>query len=366
MSSVCSEDVFGIIRARGVEGKLSHLKKMYVEIADIVNPEKYIDNLDDKEMAEDALKRLDEFYERAQEKIKSKTYGQRQDDHVNDFTIKTEKRIYYLDSILTEGDISTVYNGGCLGGDDFAGQIIAKIVDDPEDNDLMQNEIRILKRLQSEPSAQSKHLSILLDKFRTKQGQTGVILRRNGLSPNSKGYNRQVDGYNLFEVRKKYKDGVPQKHVVWMMNRFLSAIGLAHKRGIVHCNIDPGNIMIRPRDHNLWVIDWSYGVVSPGKTREEFKVLNPDFSAPEVEMKGSPTPACDLYSFGKCVIFLLGGDIKTESMPSKVDQRLQRFVKYFVKESPNQRPRDAWFMHGELIRLIEGMWGPRKFLEFRM
>lgn len=353
MQSVKSEDIFGPVDVGLVEEMLKKLKRIYRQLSKAVHPDKFNDNLDEREMANEAFARLTEFFNRASEKIKQGVYGKRQDDHVGAFVIKTKKREYYLGSEFCEGEISTLYRGECIGGDDFAGKVVIKIIDDSADNDLAQNEIRILKMFQQNPGKQSKHLPVFLDEFRTTEGQIGIITR-------------ELDGYDLVVVREKYPEGIHQKHMVWIMNRLLSATGFVHYRGVIHGNIDPTHIMIRPRDHNLWMVDWSYAIFNPNQTGERFKVYNPDFSAPEVAEKKTPVPSSDMYSIGKCMIYLLGGDIKTNEMPDNVDIRLQRFIKYFVLESPIQRPRDAWEMHAELIRLVEEMWGPRRFREFVM
>jgi serine/threonine protein kinase len=217
----------------------------------------------------------------------------------------------------------------------------------------MRNEARIIGILQNEPSNQSKHLPVLLDQFRTTDRRSGLILKC-------------FNGYDLYSVREEYKDGVDQKHMVWMLNRLLSVLGYAHSKGIIHGNIEPAHLMIRPSDHNLCLIDWSYGIVDPSATGDGFKVFNKDFSAPEVKERKPPIPSSDLYSVGKCMIYALGGNIKTNTMPDSVNKDLQRFIQFFIRESPIQRAQDAWEMQNQLVELIEYLWGPRKFLEFRM
>jgi len=352
MQAVCVEDVFGDLK--GDKEKVNRTaKKIYYRLSMVVHPDK---NVDDKEMANEAFVRLSEFYERAQKKIQQGTYGQRienKNDKGIGFVIKTRKQEYVISSTLAEGDLSVVYGGNCVGSDDFAGQIAVKIFGDVVDNRLAQNEIKVLELLQSEPSNQNKHLPVLLDKFKTTNGQLGTILR-------------QIDGCDIYSIREKYKDGVDGKHMVWMLNRLLSVLGYVHSKGIIHGNIEPGHFMIRPKDHNGWLIDWCYAAVNPARSGDRFKVYNEDFSAPEVKEQKSPIPASDLYSVGKLMIYVLGGDVKTNTMPSTVEDKLQRFIKFFVRESPIQRAQDAWEMHAQLSELIIELWGPKKFLELKI
>jgi serine/threonine protein kinase len=105
-------------------------------------------------------------------------------------------------------------------------------------------------------------------------------------------------------------------------------------------------------------------VTEPARTRQGFRVYNPDYSAPEVREKKPPLPAADLYSIGRCLLFLLGGDLTSGEMPTLVDDRLQRFVRYLTRPSPLQRAQDAWDMFVELERVRAGIYGPHRFQEF--
>jgi len=347
--AVCVEDIFGAV------AEDESVKKSYRHLSQVIHPDRHNDP-SDKEMAEDAFKDLSAFYQTAQKKLENGTYGTRSQEPESDtkivFVIKTRKREYHIKSTLAQGDLSTVYSGDCLGGEDSASMVAVKVIEDIADNDLAQNELKVLRIFHSEPTAQSKHLPVLLDQFKTTEGQVGIILCL-------------IDGYDLCSVHEKYPDGVPQKHVIWMLNRLLSAIGYVHSRGVIHGNIEPSHLMIQPRDHNLFLVDWSYSAINPFQSGDGFKIFNEDYSPPEVAEKKPPIPASDLYSIGKCMIYLLGGDVKNNLMPPSVNERLQRFIQFFVRESPLQRAQDAWEMHEKLIEMRDELWGQR-FLEFKM
>ncbi len=344
------EDIFG------VESNKVLVKNIFRQLSKVVHPDR--NNGDAR--ANNAFVKLTEYYEGAIKKLTNGTYGDtlsEEQTNVSDsdsFTIQTRKNTYTITKTLAEGDLGVVYGGQAIG-DEFNGPIAVKVVDDNADNDLMQNEIKILQLFKNNPANQLKHLPVLLDRFKTSDGQLGTIME-------------YIDGYDLYSIREglRWKYGIDQKHVVWMMNRTLSAIGYAHSQGCVHGNIDPSHIMIRPRDHNAWIIDWCYSALNPAQTGDGFKVLNEEFSAPEVAQKKPPLPASDLYSLGKTMIFALGGDVKTNVMPASVDIALQRFLKFFVLESPRQRAQDAWEMHAMLNDLVVELWGPKKFLEFQI
>jgi hypothetical protein len=82
--------------------------------------------------------------------------------------------------------------------------------------------------------------------------------------------------------------------------------------------------------------------------------------------KKLPLPSADIYMIGKCMIWAMGGDLETNSMPDDVEPDLQRFIQSFVLESPIQRPQDAWQLHGQLQNLVIRLWGPKRFIPFPM
>lgn len=354
MGADCPEKIFGS------SANLDSIKKTYRQLARVLHPDLYHSRAEEKVIAEESFKKLNDFYEKAQERLKNGVYGdcaagENTDSQQSDFIIKTRKAEYHVESAIAQGDLATVYGAYFIDERGAKNDVVVKVIDDQADNDLAQNEIRVLRMINEETGSQKKHLPVLIDQFRTSDGQIGIVLRR-------------IEGHDLRSVREneRYRKGVPQKHAVWMLNRLLSVLGYVHSKGIVHGNIEPAHLIIRPKDHNLFLIDWSYAIVNPVGTGDGFKVFTEDFSAPEVKDKKPPLPASDLYSVGKCMVYVLGGDLKTNKMPPSVDVKLQRFIQFFVRESPLQRAQDAWEMHGQLMKLIEELWGPRRFLEFEI
>lgn len=356
MEAVSAEEVFGVTDiVLPPDDMLAHLAVEYEKLHNVTDPKQW-SNPNDYEMAQDADTRLNKFYETAKFRINDGTYGLGglTEHHTRGPCFETSKRKYFLGDVIAEGDISIVYQGFCAVGDQSAGEVVIKVVDDAEDNDFMQNEIRILQVLHETKAPQWKHLPLLLDTFES-EGRLGIVLRR-------------FNGHNLLEVREnsRYVNGIDQKHMVWMLNRTLSAIGYAHSQGIVHGNIEPSHMMIKPDDHNLCILDWSYASLLPQQTGDSFKAYTEIYSPPEVKANKTPLPCSDIYSIGKVMIWLLGGDPETNEMPDCVEKELQMFLKGFVMKGYLQRPRDAWQLHKQLITIIEKLWGPRKFLQFPM
>ena len=57
---------------------------------------------------------------------------------------------------------------------------------------------------------------------------------------------------------------------------------------------------------------------------------------------------------------------QSQILPRTVPERLARFIRFFLKESPVQRPQDAWEMYQALEGIRDEMFGPHRFVEFRV
>jgi hypothetical protein len=264
-----------------------------------------------------------------------------------DFIVTTAAATYRMTETLGHGDIATVY-----AGTTDAGHVAVKIADQSTDNDLLQHEARVLGLLLAEPDKTSIHFPTPRDQFRTADGRLGSVFDR-------------CDGVDLTTLRDRFRargePGVPAKHLIWILRRVLAALGRAHQLGILHGNLDPSHVLVRGRDHMVWVVDWCWAVVNPAQSGQGFKALNEGFSPPEVRERGRPTPASDIYALGKCAIHALGGNPADKSLPD-VDARLARFLRYLCVESQGGRGQDAWQLYLQIEHIREQIWGAHEFV----
>ena len=275
-----------------------------------------------------------------------------------EFAVKTDRATYQVTTTLAQGDLATVY-GGHVRGAQPAVRVAIKIADQTSDNDLLQHEVRVLGLLlagDGPARGPAVHLAPPRDEFRTADGRLGTVFDH-------------LDGFDLTQVRDRCRrggaPGLPPRHVVWVLRRALAVLGLAHKQGVLHGNLDPSHVLVRPHDHNVWVIDWTSAVVNPARTGQGFKALNEIYSPPEVRTRGNPRPASDLYALGKCAIHAVGGDPETKELP-EMDPRLQRFLRYLTVESQGGRPQDAWELYKQLDRLRTQIWGEHQFVPLEL
>lgn len=267
--------------------------------------------------------------------------------------IETVSAYYTFDSLLAEGELSDVYAGICHSGKLKGTPVVLKYIYEEHMNDWMCDEQRTLQLLHAAQGKQTKHLPVCIDSLTSQDGRMGLIFEA-------------LDAFDLDDVRTAFPQGLEPEHAVWVMRRTLSTLGYIHSLGVLHGNIEPAHILIRPHDHNVFLIDWSYAIRVDGASQRHFKCWNEVFSAPEVREQKAPLPSSDLYSLGKTMLFLLGGDLERHTFPDSVDIRLQRFIQFLLWDSPLQRARDAWELYHQLGRLRKVIFGPHQFIPFQM
>lgn len=266
-----------------------------------------------------------------------------------DGVIRTQRHRYRIQGTIAQGNLAMLH----AAVDEAGAPVVLKIAANADDNELLRSESRILLLMSADAERYAKHLPELLDQFHTSDGRQGNVLTR-------------IEGFDLVSVRKRYPDGVPERHIIWIFRRALSVLGFAHSKGIVHGNIEPSHLMIRPGDHNVWLIDWCYAIFEPARTGQGFRVVNELYSAPEVSQRKPPLPSADLFSLGLTMIYLIGGDPRTRAIPQRVDERLRRLMEFFVLDSPLGRAQDAWEMYNRLDELRRQLYGEHEFIPFEM
>jgi serine/threonine protein kinase len=253
--------------------------------------------------------------------------------------LRTALRTYRVIEHLAEGEHADVYRAEYERDGGVVEQVAIKIPRSPALDDASLNESRVLGLVAH------KSLPIIVDTFRATSGAISTITRL-------------IDGVDLHEVRERYPTGVPQVHLWWILDRLLSVLGFLHSRRVIHGAIEPGNVMLRPRDHNAFLLDFLFAVVDPLRSGQGYKTVVPGFSAPEVAERRSPAPPADLFALGATITWLAGGE---------VDEPLRGFLQRLVEPDPLHRPRDAWDLCRELRLLRDRTLGTeRSFVELVM
>ncbi len=234
-------------------------------------------------------------------------------------------------STTVEGDFSEVHFGSRSDGKDLE-KICLKIAKDESCNDLLANEAEILEKLEH------KSLPVLLDGFEFKDGRCVNVLKE------------IEDSYDLYTMREHFPDGLDQFHASWVFQRLLSVLGYLHTNNVIHGSIEPGNIMVTPKNHNGLLIDFTLAIQDAHEKCAKYMGTN-DYSAPEISKRKKPAPTSDLYSLGRSMVYLLGGEGK--DIPRHVDSDFRGFLEKFLTEEPRYRIKDAWKAWHQLNDLRE-------------
>lgn len=351
IQAMSPEDVFGEVATA------EDLETAFRRFARVCHPDRHHGaDADTREVAAEAFRKLSDLRDRAEAKLAASGAASprpRAADAAATMEVKTAKKTYrVVPRPFVEGDLALLYRGTCVEGEGDDAKVVLKLAREATDNDLVRNEARVIGRLRASPSAQTKHVPVVLDEFRS-DGKQGLVLR-------------ELDGLDGLTLREKLTAGVPPEHGFWILRRLLSVLGYAHSLGILHGNVEPAHVMVRPKDHNVFLVDWCYGIVEPARTGEGFRTRNEDYGPPEVAEGKPPIPASDLFSAGRTMQFLLGGDPPGFTLPAAVPDRLKRILSFMTLESSRGRAQDAWSLYDEVGRARLEVYGPHRFQELRV
>lgn len=153
--------------------------------------------------------------------------------------------------------------------------------------------------------------------------------------------------FSIGPSRVRLKPGIANA----IVRECLAALGALHRRGIVHADIKPSNIMLK-RTGNAKLIDLG-AAFAIGDT--DCKMVTPRYAAPEV-LEGEPyTPRSDLASLGYVLIELLAGQPLFVGM--RKISKLIRAKQQVLERLPEFLPADV-LASDALWELIRGLVAP--------
>ncbi len=124
-----------------------------------------------------------------------------------------------------------------------------------------------------------------------------------------------LDGHTVAERLEDYRADkgtlYTPEEVRQIIMQACRGLGHAHKKGMVHRDVKPGNIMVGPEGH-VTIMD--FGIVKApvggeALTRTGIVFGTPEYMAPEqAQGEGDPRPESDLYSLGVVAYEMLTGD----------------------------------------------------------
>ena len=356
------EDFFGVLSGDR-DAMKGQVQRLYRSTARIMHP----DFNGGAAEANAIFSRLNELWEDAKSKIARGIYGDRTKNadgtQAGAVVSGTGGSAYQVLDFHLPGDFCDIHRGIVTKGK-TATPFYLKIVRQPRDNDLVENEARVLAQLLATPGA-ALQLPRYLETLEIKDG--GVRRLANAFA--------EVPHTHTFEaIRARYPHGIEPKHAAWMWRRLLWILHFAHTKGFVHGGVVPSHCMPlveaggKPT-HGLILLDWSYAVSRNASAR--IKAIAPEYRelyAPEILGKKTPTAASDIYMAAASILWLMGGKFESgrKLMPSVIPEPIKEILRECLRSDPMTRPQDAYALHERLKDVFERAFGSPKFHVFTM
>lgn len=355
LAATRSEDVFTELTALLPPRLLTqHLAPEVEQMRTVLDESKYSSS-EDKGAARLARARFDAFYDEALTKAAKGLYA------LDGFsalpvsggrTVTVDGVTYAISERFHEGTHAFAYRGRVRIDNGSAGVMI-RLAKTLGDNAYLHNEIRMLDILHRSDVGYWRNLPFMLARF-SAGDRVGIIFR-------------YFEGLTLEALRRDplHVHGLDQKHAVWVLDRMLGLLGYVHSTGVIHGRISPERARVRPSNHNLFLSGWAGAVYKPAITGERTVPSGSAFEAPEVGDEKALGPWTDIYSVGKTIIWLLGGDPVTNDMPDTVEPKLRQFLLNMVPKNPKARPHHAWQLYDAQNRLKDSLW-ERRFVHLNL
>lgn len=171
---------------------------------------------------------------------------------------------------------------------------------------------------------------------------------------------------------------LPLAEALPLLDEIASAIDAAHGAGVLHRDLKPGNVLVRPGSPRVKVLDFGLAELLTGsdetgrigesppeasETGETGRLHGtPLYVAPELIRHGEASPASDVYSFGVLAYELLGGKppfqgtvaqvlaghLEAEPPPLSSPPEIWQAIREALRKDPALRPHNA----GEVVRRL--------------
>ena len=266
-------------------------------------------------------------------------------------TVASPRRVYTLVERLGTGDLSDVYRASS-GGRDY----ILKVSRVSEGAHLLEAEHRALIALATR--AGDAHNRRLFPTPAESFPVRDVFPKRVNVALFEPGH------YTLEQVHASHP-ALDGRHLAWIFKRLLTALGFAHRCGLVHGAVLPPHVLVHAEGHGLKLVGWAH-TVETGQCLLTGSARFGDWYPPEVRRKESAGPATDICLAARCLVYLAGGDPVSDRMPDSLPRAMGGFLRSCLLEGPRMRPDDAWGLLDEFDAMLRDLYGAPKYQRLEM
>jgi serine/threonine protein kinase len=171
---------------------------------------------------------------------------------------------------------------------------------------------------------------------------------------------------------------LPPQLVARIGARVAEALAYAHRRGVVHRDVKPANVLVDWTNDSVKLSDFGLArSTEHTQTRSGITLGSPDYMAPEQLAGGAVGPACDVYGLGATLFELLAGRrphqadnlgdllraVASEPAPQlaqvrpELDPALCDAVMLLLAKDLAHRPNDAAMVAAQLRNVANGTAG---------
>ena len=162
-------------------------------------------------------------------------------------------------------------------------------------------------------------------------------------------FDANSDGDNLY-IAFEYVEGDTLEHLKFVMREddvistahgILDGLDYIHRRGMIHCDLKPSNIMLT-HGHEIKILDLGLAAIAKNEDSSLSRAGTPGYMAPEQAQSEMPIDfRADYYGFGSVIHHLLTGKPpkSTGVIVDLCPDRWQGLLKSLIAESPNDRPQ---------------------------
>lgn len=254
---------------------------------------------------------------------------------------------YKLIKKIGEGGMATVYKAvqTSLNRPVAVKVLAGGLLDHPEARERFERESLIIARI--------NHPNIIhvIDRGITPEGMPYFVMEH-------------VEGIDL--AGAIHSGTLDFTHKLEICVQICKALAYAHRNGVVHRDLKPGNVVLEDGEH-VRMLDFGIarfyedGPAEAEQTRTGMVMGTLPYMSPEQQVcAGDVTTLSDIYSLGVLMYELFTGSkpLGRFSLPTELDsslpEALERIVMQCLEQSPEKRPASADAIKDELLKLLRG------------
>ncbi len=179
-------------------------------------------------------------------------------------------------------------------------------------------------------------------------------------------------------LHRYFGDALPHEAKVDMLVQVLHALAYVHRRGLVHRDVKPDNVLATASSFGRVVKLIDFGLAAPAGHKDDSPAGTPAYAAPEVVRGAAANAAADLFAVGVIAYEMFAGkhpfDTKTTASYlrslfgappdfSAIDPRVAPVVKRLLARDPAERFGSALDVAGALASPLETVSTREAFLQ---